>query len=159
MIARALRLKRKDLFRINHVGMLLERMLEFGGKFLLEGLMHVKGGTREEALQALDNAERQMIESARLSLNLLTREISSSIGFFEGRHEGVIRRLYASGGVSQSHMALGLITEEIGMPCDTWDPLKRCALALPANQQATFERDRNTLHAACGAAIEALTEN
>lgn len=139
--------------------LLLERVLDFGGKSLVEGLMLANGGTREDALQALENAERQMIESARLSLNLLTREISSSIGFFEGRHEGVIRRLYASGGVSQSHMALGLITEEIGMPCDTWDPLKHCAIALPANQQAAFERDRNALHAACGAAIEALTEN
>ena len=38
MIARALRLKRKDLFRINHVGMLLERMLS--PSIYLEGPLH-----------------------------------------------------------------------------------------------------------------------
>jgi Tfp pilus assembly PilM family ATPase len=89
-------------------------------------------------------------------MNTLTREIGSSIGFFEHRHEQTVGRVFVSGGPAKSHTFLKLMSEELGMPCESWNAFSNCDLAVAENRRAEFERESLDLHVACGAAAEAL---
>src|SRR4051812_21095384 len=67
--------------------MVLVRSIEFGGKSLLEALSGLSGEGSEAVFSALEHEDEVMVEYTRVALNTLTREIGSSIGFFEARHE------------------------------------------------------------------------
>lgn len=135
----------------------LVREVEFGGRELTKGMMAAGDCGRDAAFEALENGERAMIESARLSLNAITREISSSIGFYEGRSGETIKRIYISGGAARSPIVLGLITEEISVPCNSWSPFQSDGNALPGAQKAAFANDQCAMNVAIGAAMDLLT--
>ena len=97
-----------------------------------------------------------MIETARLSLAALTREISSSIGFFEGRHEENIAKIYLSGGPANSKAILQILAEELHMPCEVWNPLAKCEMNLHGTQKSDFTSNMSHLNIASGAAMEFL---
>jgi Tfp pilus assembly PilM family ATPase len=86
----------------------------------------------------------------------LTREIASSIGFFEGRREENITRVYVSGGGARLKSVLSLMSSELHIPCEAWDPFSKCELALPAGRKESLAADFVSLNVACGAAAEAL---
>lgn len=139
--------------------LVLVRAIEFGGKTLLEALSSHIGISGEEARVALDKGEDEMVvETARLLLGALTREISSSIGFFEGRREENITRVFVSGGPARSGSVLQILGEELHIPCEAWDPFKNCEVTLSANRKQSLVHDFVNLNVACGAAAEALKE-
>jgi len=107
-------------------------------------------------LSLLEEGDDLLIETARLSLAALTREISSSIGFFEGRHEENISQIFVSGGPANSRAILQLLAEELHMPCEVWNPLLKCEMALHGSQKAAFANDATKLSVAAGAAVEFL---
>ena len=137
--------------------LILVRVLDYGGAELMEALLGTgMVSDRSAALQALDDCDDDITESARVSLAALTREISSSIGFFEGRREENIGRVFVSGGAAGSRAVLQIMAEELHMPCMAWNPLERCEVSLPDERKADLAMDVVNLHAACGAAIEFL---
>jgi type IV pilus assembly protein PilM len=137
--------------------LILVRAIDFGGEALFDTLVSHCGGTREEAIAGLERGDNEMtIEAARLALTALTREISSSIGFFEGRREENIVRIFVSGGPARSKMLLQILTEELHMPCESWDPFRTCEVTLSANRKQTLADDFVNLNVACGAAAEML---
>ncbi|MEI8340736.1 MAG: pilus assembly protein PilM [Verrucomicrobiota bacterium] len=137
--------------------LILVRSIEFCGKLLLNALSSHAESTPAEALKALATGDNPLvIETARLMLTALTREISSSIGFFEGRREETISRIYVSGGLARYKTVLDIINEDLHMPCKTWDPLNNCEIALPANRRQTLAEDGVCLAVASGAALEIL---
>jgi type IV pilus assembly protein PilM len=136
--------------------LIIVRILEYGGKALMDALVRHGGGNASSVLSLLEEGDDLLIETARLSLAALTREISSSIGFFEGRHEENISQIFVSGGPANSRAILQLLAEELHMPCEVWNPLLKCEMALHGNQKATFANDATKLSVACGAAIEFL---
>ncbi len=137
--------------------LVLVRAIEFGGQTLIEALSSHVGASVEEARAALDKGEDELVvETARLLLGSLTREISSSIGFFEGRREENITRIFLSGGPARSKSVLQILGEELHIPCEAWDPFKNCEVNLPANRRESLAQDCVNLNVACGAAAEAL---
>lgn len=135
--------------------LILVRSIDYGGKALHEALKsHVEaaGGNGE-------TDDDSMLESARVSLSALTREVSSSIGFFEGRREETITQIYVSGGTARSKVVLQILEEELHMPCEAWNPFESCELALPANRRDGFAADMVNLSVACGAAADLLKKD
>ena len=139
--------------------LVLVRNIDFGGKMLLETLTSLSGEGREAIVQALDQEDEVMVEFARVALNALIREIQSSIGFLEHRHEQTIQTIYASGGPAKCAAILKVLAEEVHLPCEAWSAVAKCESALPPNRTATLQRDIVDLNVACGAAAEVLKGN
>jgi type IV pilus assembly protein PilM len=138
--------------------LILVRTIDFGGAPLMEALVASTGNDREYLIQALDQWDQMTIEHARLALSTLTRELSSSIGFFEGRREETIARIFVSGGPAQSTAVLKVMTEELHMPVEAWHLFERCDVSISNEaQRSTFAGELVNLNVACGAAIEYLT--
>lgn len=136
----------------------LVRSIDFGGKALFEALIGLSGEGRESVLEALEQEDEVMVEYTRVAINTLAREIGSSIGFFEARREETIRRVFLSGGPAKSRTFLKLMSEELGMPCESWCAAEKCEVALPANRREDFAREALDLNVACGAAVVGLSE-
>ena len=137
--------------------LVLVRSIDFGGKLLIETLMALSGEERHAVLAALEQEDELMVENTRMALMVLTREIGSSIGFFEGRREETISRIFVSGGPAKSKTLLKVMSEELHMPCETWNALAQCEIALPAAKRAAYTQNAVDLNVACGAAAEVLT--
>lgn len=136
--------------------LILVRSIDYGGNALIDMLINHGGSTEDDPMHLLEIGDEQAVEIARLSLNALTREISSSVGFLEGQREETVRRVFVSGGPARSPAVLRLLTEELGMPCEAWNPFQKCEITLPAPRKVALEIDRVNLNVACGAAAELL---
>jgi Tfp pilus assembly PilM family ATPase len=137
--------------------LVLIRNIEFGGKTLIDTLCALSGTPAELVLSTLEQDDELMVENARLALNMLTREIGSSIGFFEGRREEAIGQVWISGGLAKSKSALRILSEELHMPCQAWNAIERCEVAVAASQRPQLEADKIDYSVACGAASQLLT--
>lgn len=136
--------------------LVLIRTVDFGGKALIESLRNLSGEDRQTVVKALDQEDEVMVENARMALAALTREIGSSIGFFEGRREETIRQVWVSGGLAKSKTVLRVLSEELRMPCLAWNATEHCEIAIAAARRDRFTEEMLDLSVACGAAREAL---
>ncbi len=136
--------------------MVLIRNIDFSGRLLLEGLSSMSGESPAGVLQTLAQDDELMVENARMALMALAREVGSSIGFFEGRREETINKVWVSGGLTRSTSILQILGEELRMPCASWNALQRCELMMPAEQQAQFAERMLDYNVACGAAVQLM---
>jgi Tfp pilus assembly PilM family ATPase len=97
-----------------------------------------------------------MAETCRSSLRGLATEVRNSIGFFEGQCEESIYRIFVSGGMAKTEMILQILSDELGLPCEIWDPLETCEVALPPAKRQALSSEFVSLNIACGAAISYL---
>jgi type IV pilus assembly protein PilM len=136
--------------------LLMVRSIEYGAQALLDALVSLGGGSRPEAIAALEKGDEMMAEAARLSLTALTREISNSIGFVEGYCDQSVARIQISGGAAKSKRLLEILREDLHMPCETWNPFEHCEISVPTERKPELHDEIVNLNIACGAAIEAL---
>jgi type IV pilus assembly protein PilM len=136
--------------------LVIVRAIDYGAASLQEFLTANGAGNPNEAIRLFEAQDGLTMENARLSLAALTREIASSIGFFEGRREENISRVYVSGGGARLKSLLLILTEELHIPCEAWNPFTTCEVALPAGRREALAEDFVSLNVACGAAAEAL---
>ncbi len=134
----------------------LIRNVEFGGKSLVEALCGLSGESPETVMAALSAEDEVMVEYARMALMALTREIGSSIGFYEGRREEMISQIWVSGGLARNATLLRLLGEELRMPCQPWVALERCELNVSSTQKAQLAEEMLDYSVACGAAAQLL---
>jgi Tfp pilus assembly PilM family ATPase len=137
--------------------LVLIRNIDFGGKTMIDTLCGLSGTPPELILETLEQEDELMVENARLALNMLTREVGSSIGFFEGRREETIGQVWISGGLAKSKTLLRLLSEELHMSCQAWNAIEKCEVAVPQQQRAQCEQDMLDFSVACGAATQLLT--
>jgi Tfp pilus assembly PilM family ATPase len=136
--------------------LVLVRSIDYGGKAFMQAL------TAEGALEAdaawlmIQQGDEGMGEICRNSLNRLSTEVRNSIGFFEGQREESINRIFVSGGLARAETVLQCLSDELGLPCEIWDPLETCELALPAAKRQALPNEFVSLNVACGAAFEYL---
>ncbi len=136
--------------------LILVRSIDYGGKALHEALKsHIEAAGGDPG----ESDDESMLDRARVSLSALTREVSSSIGFFEGRREETITKIFISGGPARSKVVLQILEEELHMPCEAWNPFESCELVLPAGRRESFAVDMVNLNVACGAAADLLNKN
>ena len=136
--------------------LVLVRSIDYGGKALMQAL------TAEDALDAdaawlmVQQGDEGMTEICRNSLARLAMEVRNSIGFIEGQREEQINRIFVSGGLARAEAVLQSLSDELGLPCEIWDPLETCELALPAAKRQSLPNEFVSLNVACGAAFEYL---
>jgi len=136
--------------------LVIVRAIDYGAGTLREFLVSNGASNPNEAFHLLESGDEVTVDNARLSLAALTREIASSIGFFEGRREENITRVYVSGGGARLKPLLSILSEELHIPCEAWNPFSTCEVALPAGRKEALAEDFVSLSVACGAAAEAL---
>jgi type IV pilus assembly protein PilM len=134
--------------------LVLVRSIDYGGKALMHAL------TAEDALDAdaawlmIQQGDEGMTEICRGSLGRLGMEVRNSIGFFEGQREEQISRIFVSGGLARAETVLQALSDELSLPCEIWDPLETCEVALPAAKRQALPNEFVSLNVACGAAFE-----
>ena len=134
--------------------LVLVRSIDYGGKALMQAL------TAEDALDAdaawlmIQQGDEGMTEICRGSLARLGMEVRNSIGFFEGQREEAISRIFVSGGLARAETVLQALSDELSLPCEIWDPLETCEVALPAAKRQMLPNEFVSLNVACGAAFE-----
>jgi Tfp pilus assembly PilM family ATPase len=133
--------------------LVLVRSIDYGGKALTQAL------TAEGALEAnaawtmIQQADEGMADICRTSLARLATEVRNSIGFFEGQREESINRIFVSGGLARAELVLQTLSDELSLPCEIWDPLETCEVALPAAKRQSLPHEFVSLNVACGAAF------
>jgi Tfp pilus assembly PilM family ATPase len=104
----------------------------------------------------VEQGDAGMTEICRDSLTRLATEVRNSIGFFEGQREEGIHRIFVSGGLARVETILQTLSDELGLPCEIWDPLEMCEVALPAAKRQALPNEFVSLNVACGVAFEYL---
>ena len=132
------------------------RSFDYGGKHFTQALT-ADGALDVDAAHLMIKAgDAGMAEICRHTLTRLATEVRNSIGFFEGQHETPIHRIFVSGGLSRAEMILQILSDELSLPCEIWDPLENCEVALAAAKRKTLQNEFTSLNVACGAAFEYL---
>ena len=139
--------------------LVLVRVIDYGGDHFLNAITAEGGIDREAAMTLIEQNDPGMVEAGRSSLTLLARELRSSIGFFEGQREEPIGRVYFSGGLVRALMPLQILSDELEIACDTWDPFQTCSIDLPKARAAAFDAERTHLNIAAGAALDLLVSS
>ncbi len=137
--------------------LVLVRSIGYGGKDLSQALTADGALEQQAAWTMIQEGDAGMAEICRGSLLRLGTEVRNSIGFFEGQREESINRIFVSGGLARAETVLQTLSDELGLPCEIWDPLETCEVALPAPKRATLPDEFVSLNVACGAAFEYLT--
>ena len=136
--------------------LVLVRSIGYGGKQLTHTLT-ADGALDEKAARVLiQQGDAGVTEMCRSSLGRLATEVRNSIGFFEGQHEQNIHRIFVSGGLARTETILQTLSDELGLPCEIWDPLETCEVALPPAKRQALPHEFVSLNVACGAAFEYL---
>ena len=136
--------------------LVLVRSVDYGGKSLTQALT-ADGALDANAAQVMMNeGDPGMADICRSSLTRLATEVRNSIGFFEGQHEETIHRIFVSGGLARTETILQTLSDELSLPCEIWDPLETCEVALPAAKRQALPNEFVSLNVACGAAFEYL---
>jgi type IV pilus assembly protein PilM len=136
--------------------LVLVRSIDYGGKSLTQALTADGALDAKAAKLMMEEGDGGMTEICRTSLTRLATEVRNSIGFFEGQREESINRIFVSGGLAKTETILQTLSDELGLPCEIWDPLETCEVALPAAKRQALPSEFVSLNVACGAAFEYL---
>lgn len=132
------------------------RSFDYGGKHFMQALTADGALDSHAAYLMIKAGDAGMAEICRNTLARLATEVRNSIGFFEGQHETPIHRIFVSGGLSRAEMILQTLSDELTLPCEIWDPLENCEVALPSSKRKNLNNEFTSLNVACGAAFEYL---
>lgn len=136
--------------------LVLVRSIDYGGKALRQALTADGALDKDAAWTLIQQGDPGMAEICRASLARLATEVRNSIGFFEGQREESINRIFVSGGLARVETILQTLSDELGLPCEIWDPLETCEVALSAPKREALPHEFVSLNVACGAAFEYL---
>jgi Tfp pilus assembly PilM family ATPase len=136
--------------------LVLVRSIEAGGKAVTEALTAEGAIEKESVWKMIEQGDGTMSEICRNSLGRLATEVRNSIGFFEGQREEGINRIFVSGGLARVETILQTLSDDLCLPCEIWDPLETCEVALPAAKRQILADNFVSLNVACGAAFEYL---
>ncbi|MEY2500492.1 MAG: type pilus assembly protein PilM [Verrucomicrobiota bacterium] len=136
--------------------LVLVRSIDYGGKALTQALTADGALDANAARVMIEEGDAGMAEICRSSLTRLATEVRNSIGFYEGQHEQSIHRIFVSGGLAKTETILQTLSDELGLPCEIWDPLETCEVALPPAKRQALPNEFVSLNVACGVAFEYL---
>ena len=140
----------------NKTELALVRRIDYGGKIFSEDLAAHGAVDPTAARLLVEQGDAGMTDICRTSLFRLATEVRNSIGFFEGQQEESIHRIFVSGGLARNEMILQVLSDELSLPCEIWDPLESCEVALPPAKRQSLAQEFVSLNVACGAAISCL---
>ena len=138
--------------------LVLVRSIDYGGKALMQALTADDALDADAAWLMIQQGDEGMTEICRNSLARLGMEVRNSIGFFEGQREESIHRIFVSGGLARAETVLQILSDELSLPCEIWDPLETCEVAVPPAKRQSLPNEFVSLNVACGAAFEYLKQ-
>ncbi len=136
--------------------LVLVRSVDYGGKHLSQALTANGALDEHAAWIMIQESDPGMTEICHNSVMRLATEVRNSIGFFEGQREESIHRIFVSGGMARAEAVLQTLSDELGLPCEIWDPLETCEVSLPPEKRSALPHEFVSLNAACGAGLEYL---
>ncbi len=136
--------------------LVLVRTVEYGGRHFVDAISGEGAIDRAAAITLIEKGDPGMTEAGRASLATLAYQLRSSIGFFEGQREQSIGRVHFSGALVRADLPLQILSDELDIPCELWDPFEKCEVSLGRARRDAFQIDQHQLNVACGAAIELL---
>jgi Tfp pilus assembly PilM family ATPase len=142
----------------NKAELVLVRSIDYGGKALSHALTADGALEKDAAWAMVRQGDANMTDICRDSLSRLATEVRNSIGFFEGQREESINRVFVSGGLARVESVLQILSDELGLACEVWDPFETCEVALPAAKRQMLPEEFVSLNVACGAALEYLKD-
>ncbi|MDD4956686.1 MAG: type IV pilus assembly protein PilM [Candidatus Omnitrophica bacterium] len=90
----------------------------------------------EEIKMGLDQSNKEGAQRIMLQiLDDLVKEIQLSFGYFENRYNKGISRVFCSGGLVYREGLLEYLGSRLGVPVETWDPVKGLKLAETLSKQ------------------------
>jgi len=137
--------------------LVLVRGIDYGARALMQALTAEGALDAQAAWEMVQQGDAGMADICRNSLNRLATEVRNSIGFFEGQREESISRIFVSGGLARAETILQGLSDDLSLPCEIWDPLENCEVALPAAKRQALPHEFVSLNVACGAAFEYLS--
>jgi type IV pilus assembly protein PilM len=106
---------------VNKGQAMLTRAIPFGGLqitgYIAKTLSVDEKAAEEEKLK-MSEATQVLIASC---LSVFAHQLRSSIDFFERQHEVPVKKVFCSGGTALSAVILQFLTDEVGLPCSSWD--------------------------------------
>ncbi len=135
------------------------RTIQYGGKTLLDDLMMNGAIDREAAILLIEQGDGGLADMTEKSLQLISREVLSSIGFYEAQLDRTVNNLYVSGAASRAVMVLQALSDNMNFPCEAWDPFGSCDLALPEAKRNSLIVDSRSLNVAFGCALSLIRGN
>lgn len=109
-------------------------------------------GAEEEKLKMSETVQSLV----RTALGPLAREIRSSIDFFERQHECHVTKALACGGSACSAPMLAFLSEDVGFPIVSWNPVERFEMSHLNGSQERLATLAPGLAAAIGVAAGRL---
>ncbi len=137
--------------------LVLVRSIDYGGKHLSQALTANGALDEHAAWTMIQEGDAGMTEICHTSVVRLATEVRNSIGFFEGQREEGIHRIFVSGGLARAEAVLQTLSDELGLPCEIWDPLETCEVSLPEEKRSALPHEFVSLNVACGAGLEYLS--
>ncbi len=138
--------------------LVLVRTIEYGGRHFVDAISGDGAIDRQAAVTLIEKGDPGMTEAGRASLATLAYQLRSSIGFFEGQRDLPINRVHLCGALVRADLPLQILSDELDIPCELWDPFEKCELSVSRAKRDPFQIDQHQLNVACGAAIEMLRE-
>src|SRR5256714_5374784 len=136
--------------------LVLVRSIDYGGKALMQALTAEDALDADAAWMMIQQGDEGMTEICRGSLARLGMEVRNSIGFFEGQREEQIKRIFVFRGLARGGTRFSALYDGVRLPCEIWDPLETCEVAVPAAKRQALPNEFVSLNVACGAAFEYL---
>lgn len=136
--------------------LILVRTIEYGGRHFIEAISGDGAIDLGAAITLIEKGDPGLNEVGRASLSALASQLRNSIGFFEGQREENISRVHFSGALVRADLPLQILSDELDIPCELWDPCEKCEVSLPRNRRDAFQIDQHQLNVATGVAIELL---
>jgi type IV pilus assembly protein PilM len=134
----------------------LTRSVQFGGSHITSHIaktLSVELPAAEEEKLKMSDAVQVLVASC---LSVFARQLRSSIDFFERQNEVPVKRVLCSGGTAMSHVILQFLTDEIGLPCKSWDPTENVEVDLKGQKEETLKEQAPGLVVAVGTALGAI---
>lgn len=138
--------------------LVLVRVVDYGGRHFVDAISGDGAIDPMAAITLIEKGDPGLTEAGRASLSTLAYQLRSSIGFFEGQRDQEIRRVHLCGALVRADLPLQILSDELDIPCELWDPFERCEMSLSKSKRDAFQIDQHQLNAACGAALEVLRE-
>lgn len=141
---------------VDHGRPSLTRSIQFGGSHITGHI--AKTLSLEE--KAAEDEKLKMSEAIQVlvgsCLSTFARQIRSSIDFFERQNEVPVKRVFCSGGTALSTLILQFLTDEIGLPCKSWDASAKLEVDLKNQKQEQLKEQSPDFAVAIGTALAVI---
>src|ERR1051326_742220 len=141
---------------IDHGRPSLTRSIQFGGSHITAHIaktLSLDEKAAEEEKLKMSEAIQVLVGSC---LSTFARQIRSSIDFFERQNEVPVKRVFCSAGAALSSVILQFLTDEIGLPCKSWDSTAKFEVSLKNQKQELLKEQAPDLAVSVGTALAVI---